>query len=164
MINSNTVASINFEAPWMKYNFCKYYLKYVKMEARNFRRTECMAYGLLFFVVGAWNSSGVFQEECRTVCRHEVDIPDISDLEWLSVTHIVLFYNLGVSISIISVTRCPCFGYGKIPPLRRSYPTRRSRVGYERRRGGIFLQTYHSQSIYKINGVTRGVQIMMFRV
>ena len=46
---------------------------------------------------------------------------------------------------ILSVTRCPCFGYGKIPPLRRSYPTRRSRVGYERWRGGIFPCPKHEQ-------------------
>ena len=50
---------------------------------------------MLFLVVGAWNLSGAFQEEYRTVSRHVVDIPDTSDLEWLSVTHIVLVYNLG---------------------------------------------------------------------
>ena len=68
--------------------------------ARHFWRTGVLASGLLFLFVGAWNWSGVFQEEYRTVYRHVVDIPDTSDRDWLNVTHIVLFYKLGASILI----------------------------------------------------------------
>ena len=45
------------------------------------------------------------------------------------------------------VTHCSCFGHGKIPPLRLSYPTRLRLVGYERRRGGIFPYPKHGQRV-----------------